>query len=132
MAGTPRRNGRLTAADADLDFCYVTTRGRVTGRSHRIEIWFAVDASTLYILSGGGDHSDWVRNVVAEPRCTVEVGDASYEGMASVVQPETKEDARARRLVFEKYSPRYSGDLTKWRERALPVALELWFSSPSR
>ena len=41
----------------DEDFCYLTTRGRVTGRPHEIEIWFAVDGDTVYLLSGGGDRS---------------------------------------------------------------------------
>jgi hypothetical protein len=35
------------------------------------------------------------------------------------------EDARARRLVFDKYRPRYAGSLDSWRESSLPVALDL-------
>jgi hypothetical protein len=35
------------------------------------------------------------------------------------------EDERARRLLFEKYAPRYSGDLHRWRREALPVAVDL-------
>jgi hypothetical protein len=31
----------------------------------------------------------------------------------------------ARRLLFEKYTPRYSGDLTSWAKTALPVAIDL-------
>ena len=38
-------------ASADEDFCYLTTRGRVTGQ-HDIEIWFANKHDTLYMLSG--------------------------------------------------------------------------------
>ena len=33
-------------ANADDDFCYLTTTGRVTGEPHEIEIWFAVDGDT--------------------------------------------------------------------------------------
>jgi hypothetical protein len=32
---------------------------------------------------------------------------------------------RARSLVFSKYAPRSGSDLTGWRDRALPVALDL-------
>ena len=39
------------------------------------------------------------------------------------MQPE--EDAMARRLLPEKYAPRYSGDLEDWRRRALPIAVDL-------
>ena len=43
---------------AGEDFCYLTTTGRVTGRPHEIEIWFALDGATLYMLSGGRGRSD--------------------------------------------------------------------------
>src|SRR5919198_4125925 len=56
------RLGRLlgVSGDAELDYAYLTTTGRVTGRPHEIEIWFALHAGTVYVLSGGGDRSDWV------------------------------------------------------------------------
>ena len=31
----------------------------------------------------------------------------------------------ARSLVFTKYATRYDGDLVSWRQRALPVAIDL-------
>jgi deazaflavin-dependent oxidoreductase (nitroreductase family) len=112
-------------AARDDDFCYLTTRGRVTGRLHEIEIWFALDGSTLFVLSGGGDRSDWVRNVMAESSVSVRLGTRTWDGAARVLTPRTDEDARARRSVFDKYQARYDGDLTAWRERALPVAIDL-------
>jgi deazaflavin-dependent oxidoreductase (nitroreductase family) len=109
---------------ADDDFCYLTTRGRVSGSPHEIEIWFAQDGATLYLLSGGGE-SDWVRNLRADAAVTVRVGDTTHDATARVVEAGTDEDARARRLVFDKYQPRYRGSLDDWRERALPVAIDL-------
>jgi len=38
---------------ASEDFCYLTTVGRRTGTRHTIEIWFARENGTLYLLSGG-------------------------------------------------------------------------------
>jgi deazaflavin-dependent oxidoreductase (nitroreductase family) len=55
-------------------FCYLTTTGRVSGRPHTIEIWFALRDRTLYLLSGGRDRSDWVRNLLAHPEVTVRIG----------------------------------------------------------
>jgi deazaflavin-dependent oxidoreductase (nitroreductase family) len=110
---------------ADEDFCYLTTRGRVTGAAHEIEIWFALDGITLYVLSGGGDRSDWVRNLRADGTVTVRVRDTTYDATARVVEAGTEEDERARRLVYEKYQPGYSGSLDDWRERALPVAIDV-------
>ena len=117
------------AAHADDDFCYLTTRGRVTGHPHEIEIWFALgpasDGATLYLMSGGDDRSDWVRNVLAEPAVTVRVGDTTYSGRARVIEAGSEEEERARTLVHDKFAPRYSGDLTEWRDRALPVAVDV-------
>ncbi|HYU39948.1 MAG TPA: nitroreductase family deazaflavin-dependent oxidoreductase [Acidimicrobiia bacterium] len=113
----------LTAA-ADDDFCYLTTQGRRTGRPHEIEIWFAQDGSTLYLLSGGRDRSDWVRNLRVDPAVTVRLRDTSHEARARVVDDVT-ESERGRRLVFEKYQPRYSGSLERWRRESLLVALDV-------
>ena len=115
----------IDADEADTSFCYVRTRGRRTGRPHEIEIWFAADGDTLYLLSGGGARSDWVRNLRTEPAVAVRLGDTTRTGRARVVEAGTEEDARARRLVFDKYQPRYGGDLRDWRARALPVAIDL-------
>jgi hypothetical protein len=41
------------------------------------------------------------------------------------VVEDTNEGALARRLLVEKYRPRYTGDLDEWRETSLPVAFEL-------
>ena len=112
------------AAVADDDFCYLTTRGRVSGRRHEIEIWFALDGRTLYLLSGGGDRSDWVRNLRADPSVTVRLRDTTYAAAARVVEAGEKSD-RGRRLVFEKYQPRYDGSLERWRRESLLVALDV-------
>lgn len=110
-----------TTAD---DFCYVTTTGRRTGRPHRIEIWYAAADSTLYLLAGGGRSSDWVKNLLADPAVLGEIDGDERPARGRVLEG-TGEADRARSLVFAKYAPRYQGDLTDWRERALPIALDL-------
>ena len=114
----------LPAALAALDFGYVTTRGRTSGRPHRIEIWFAAspDSDTIFMLSGGRDRADWVRNLVASPRCTVEIGDARFTGYGRVIEG-TDEDEPARTLVYDKYAS--GDDLASWRATALPIAIDL-------
>src|SRR5262245_31622943 len=109
---------------ADEDFCYLTTTGRVSGRAHTIEIWFALDARTLYMLSGGGTSADWVKNLQRIPQVTMHIASATFEGTARIVA-DAAEDALARRLVVGKYQPRDSDDLTHWGRTALPVAVDL-------
>ena len=113
----------VPAAPADLPFCYLTTTGRVTGRPHRIEIWFALSDGTIYLLSGGRDESDWVRNLVASPVVGIELGGEVRTSTARVLIPGTDEDALARRLLVDKYQPGYGEDLRGWGRSALPVAI---------
>lgn len=115
----------MPADDADdLDYCYVTTTGRSSGNPHTIEIWFAEHEGRVYLLAGGGDQSDWVRNVRREPRVGLRLGGADMICRARVVE-DPEEDGLARRLLLEKYAPRTTDDLREWSETALPVVIEL-------
>lgn len=105
------------------DFCYLTTVGRVTGRPHEIEMWFALDSGTLYMLSGGREGSDWVKNLRRTPEVTVRIADEHFEGHARVVE-NAGEDELARQLLVDKYE-RKPGSLSNWRQTALPVAVDL-------
>jgi hypothetical protein len=116
---------------AGESFCYVTTTGRVTGKPHTIEIWFGLSGRTLYILSGGRDRSDWVKNGIRQPDVSVRLADKQYDGRLRVVEPDTEEDALARRLLLDKYAPGYSGSLSDWGKTALPVAIDLSPSPPA-
>lgn len=56
-------------------FCYLTTAGRRTGAPHTIEIWFAGAGASLFLVSGAGDRSDWVKNLLADATAGVRIGD---------------------------------------------------------
>jgi deazaflavin-dependent oxidoreductase (nitroreductase family) len=119
-------DGDIEDAWASLDaepFCYVTTVGRVSGRRHTIEIWFSLHGGTVYLLSGGGRASDWVRNLEKMPDARVRIGGREFRGRARIVTA-PDEDHLARELVFAKYQPGYGGDLSGWRNRALPIAID--------
>src|SRR3954471_5240254 len=109
------------------DFCYLTTTGRVTGQPHTIEIWFALNGRTLYMLSGNHG-SDWVKNLLRRPDIVVRLGERSFAGRARVVS-QASEDALARRLVLAKYEPTSGDDLSDWGRTALPVAVDLALDS---
>jgi hypothetical protein len=83
-----------------------------------------LEGTTLYLLSGGRNRSNWVRNLMADSGVRVRIGSSSFEGRARIVTS-VEEDARARRLLLEKYSPSYSGELSDWGRSALPVAVDL-------
>ena len=109
---------------ADEDFCYLTTVGRKTGKPHTIEIWFARENGKLYILSGGGESADWVRNLRKTPAVRVRIGSRSVAAKARALTA-SEEGGLARRLLDEKYMGWSEGKrLSSWARNALPVAIE--------
>ena len=115
---------------AELDFAYLTTSGRITGAPHEIEIWFALEGEAVYLLSGGGDRSDWVRNLMVSPSVSLRIGDVKMSTRARVVAPGTEEDALARRLLVNKYRVRDRADLSDWGRMSLPIAVD-WPLGPT-
>jgi hypothetical protein len=81
------------------------------------------------MLSGGRERSDWVQNILAESEVSVRIGESNFGGRGRAVEAGTEEDAQARRLLLDKYSPSYSGDMTEWGKTALPVAIDLGHAS---
>lgn len=108
----------------DLDYCYVTTIGRTSRDPHTIQIWFVLHEGRVYLLSGGGDQSDWVRNIRVNPTVGLRIGDRDFLARGHLVE-DPDEDTMARELLVEKYRSRTTDDLEEWRRTALVVAIEL-------
>jgi deazaflavin-dependent oxidoreductase (nitroreductase family) len=103
--------------------CYLETIGRTSGRRHEIEIWFAVDGGMLYLLAGGGERADWVKNVRRNPNVRVRIRDTWLSGSARVITGEAQ-DPHAREVVQAKYANSGEGDLSEWARNSTPVAVE--------
>lgn len=115
----------ILASLAKEDYCYLTTTGRLSGKPHEIEIWFGLRSSTLYLLSGGGEGSDWVKNLLKNPSVRVRIAKHTFAGIARLVK-EKQEDTAARYLLAEKYQEWQDGKtLSEWAQTALPVAIDL-------
>src|SRR5690242_8489620 len=100
------------------DYCYLTTRGRKTGNPHEIEIWFGVQGNSIYLLSGGGDQSHWVRNLMADPNVSVRISKQAFSGVARLVKEE-KEELMARHLLTAKYQGWKEGqEMSDWGKTA--------------
>jgi deazaflavin-dependent oxidoreductase (nitroreductase family) len=114
----------VTPDHAAATYGYLTTKGRISGQDHTVEIWFAEHGGTLYLLSGSGGRSDWCLNLAARPSAEFTIDSQPYPVSGRLVT-DADEDARARRAVFEKYQPVYDGDLVEWRDESAPYALDL-------
>jgi len=109
------------------DYCYLTTTGRVSGKPHEIEIWFGMDGDTIYLLSGGGEKSDWVKNMRVQPQVKVRIGKQNFNGLARFTL-DADEESRVRRLLAAKYQGWREGrKLSEWAREALPVAIALTY-----
>lgn len=111
---------------ADKDFAYLTTTGRRSGRDHTVEIWFALHEGRIYMLSGGGDRADWLRNLRKTPRVRLRIGTQATSAAARVLRAGTKEDQLARELLDGKYQGWREGKrLSSWARNSVPVVIEL-------
>jgi deazaflavin-dependent oxidoreductase (nitroreductase family) len=114
----------------DEEFCYLTTTGRRSGRAHEIEIWFAFppagDGRILYMLAGGRERADWVRNLLHDPAATIRIAGRRWPATARPVAPDTAEDGLARELLCAKYQGWRAGQpLGEWGRTALLLAFRL-------
>jgi deazaflavin-dependent oxidoreductase (nitroreductase family) len=115
----------LLKALAGEDFCYLTTTGRVTGNPHQIEIWFGARENSIYLLSGGGRDSDWVKNLLKKQEVSVRITKIVFTGTARLVT-DPEEERAARYMLAEKYQEwEEERVLSEWARTALVVGVEL-------
>ena len=109
------------AAHAADSVCHLQTTGRSSGRPRTIELWFATDGERLYLLAGGRERAQWVRNLRVEPRVRVRIGGKTLNGVARVIEGEEREPI-ARHMLAAKYQGwSEGGQLSSWAAGALPV-----------
>jgi deazaflavin-dependent oxidoreductase (nitroreductase family) len=98
--------------------------GRVTGNPHEIEIWFGTREHSIYLLSGGGRSSDWVKNLLKFPEVTVRIAKSVFSGTARLATD--PEEMAARYMLAEKYQEWEDGRaLSEWARTALVVGIDL-------
>lgn len=90
---------------SNLQFLYLTTVGRVTGRPREIEIWFVESEGKYYILAEHFHEAQWVKNIQHNQRVRVRVGEQDFEATARVLDQQRDRDGweTTQRLAVEKY-----------------------------
>ena len=121
----PQSLSEALASLKDEAYCYLTTTGRVSGKPHEIEIWFGVTGGRLYLMAGGGERSDWVKNLKKNPAVTIRIRGQVYQATADIVTDAT-EQASVRPVLADKYNEREAdGSLSEWAATALVVGFDL-------
>ena len=98
----------------------LTTTGARTGREHTTPMMFHRDGDRLLVIAsnmGAVRHPDWYRNLVADPRVSVEVGDERYPALAAPLTGD--ERARVWSMLKENYP--FFADHEKQAAREIPV-----------
>ena len=72
------------------------TRGRASGRPVEVAIGYVAEPDGSVLVAAGSADADWARNLEAEPRCRVSLGDTSWPATA-----EPLEGPEAHRAVRE-------------------------------
>ena len=115
----------LAPSQISASVCHLETIGRVTGTPHEIEIWFAADGDTIWMLSGSGDRSDWVKNVQRNPAVRIRIAGEWVSGRAAVVRDPVQVQ-RAREQIAAKYYGWTAGPLpNEWNRTSLPITIAI-------
>ena len=112
---------------AKEEYCYLTTRGRKTGNPHEIEIWFCVHENSLYLLSGGMDKSDWVKNFLKDPNVTVRIAGQTFPAVAKLLDDKLTEPL-VRMAMAVKYNEWEGRSPSEWAKSALVVRVDVGVS----
>ncbi len=86
-------------------FLYLTTVGWITGKKHRIEIWYVKRNRKYYVMSELRASAHWIRNISHNPRISFSVNGLNFIGLARIVNPmrETRLVAEVSELMKVKY-----------------------------
>ena len=98
----------------------LTTVGARTGLPRTTPMMFRRDGDRLLVIAsnmGAPRHPDWYRNLTANPRVTVEVGDETYEATATAT--EGADRARVWAMLKQEYP--FFADHEAATERTIPV-----------
>ena len=97
----------ISAALANGGTVDITTTGRRTGRSHRIEIWFHNLSGELYITGRPGRTRDWLANVRVNPKIVFHLKQGVQADLpataAEITDPKEREDV-LRRILIESWN----------------------------
>jgi deazaflavin-dependent oxidoreductase (nitroreductase family) len=89
----------------EIEFLYLTTIGRRSGQPREIEIWFTQHDGRYYLIAEHRWETQWVQNLLAEPRVRVRVGDEEFRARARVAHADAEpvSHAAAQELSEKKY-----------------------------
>ena len=80
----------------------LTVVGRKTGTPRTVKIWFVATRDKIYITSGRGSNSQWVKNLQQTPTVTCQIGSTRFQGIAVWL-----EEGQVRDTIFPLFFRKY-------------------------
>ncbi len=65
----------------------MATRGRVSGRTVEVAVGFVEEPDGSLLVAAGDPDADWARNLEADARCRLTVGERSWDAVAEPLEP---------------------------------------------
>ena len=90
--------GKLSGPMAGRTVLLLTTQGVRSGQPRTTVVGFGRHGDDYVVIAsnnGAASHPAWYRNLLANPRATVEVGAEKFEATASTAAPEDREELAA-------------------------------------
>jgi deazaflavin-dependent oxidoreductase (nitroreductase family) len=101
---------------------YLTTIGRKSGRSHTVELWFALADAKIY-LSHEGAATDWMKNITSNSRASIKVGSVHLEAEAVILAGGVAVKTGQRSLYEKYYGHALEATIDDWFELSKIIEL---------
>jgi len=98
----------------------ITVKGRRTGKTYTTPVWFVHKENKIYLLPVSGSHTNWYKNILADPSMTLTVGGESFRVKAKP----TNEKDRVKETI-DMFKAKYGADQIKRWYTKLDVSVEI-------
>jgi hypothetical protein len=106
-------------------YCLLTTRTRVSDRSHTAELWFVPAPGGAYLMSGSGGLTSWFLNLQTEEEGVLRIGGSSWLVRAAFLAEDDEQRADALQAFHDRYDPPGKNRLPGWLRDAVVAHLVL-------
>ena len=84
-------------------FARLAIRGRRSGERRSVNVGFVEELDGSLLIAAGAPDSDWALNLLADPDCTVTVGERSFAARAEPLDDDDPRRGRAVRELILRY-----------------------------
>jgi hypothetical protein len=106
-------------------YCLLTTRTRITDRSHTAELWFVPAPGGVFLMSGSGGLTSWFLNLQVEEEGVLRIAEHGWQVRASFPGRDDPEREQALRAFHERYDHGGKNRLEPWLRDAVVAHLVL-------